>query len=170
MEPSLLQTVFLQNDKEMLDSISRRGSWLDELTKTLPDFRDPAAEKLYLARNQKLTNEIAQLKKRLEYAIKKDTKTTIKSIKKAIAVKEAAMKEPKASNVFDGSVSEWVTQNEDQVLDILDSAYLRTLVRRPTEREIDRSIAYLKESPTAKDGLRDILWALLNTKEFALNH
>ena len=80
------------------------------------------------------------------------------------------MKESKAGNVFDGSVSEWVTQNEDQVLDILDSAYLRTLVRRPTEREIERSIDYLKESPTAKDGLRDILWALLNTKEFALNH
>ena len=170
MEPSLLQTVFLQNDKEMLDSISRRGSWLDELTKTIPDFRDPAAEKLYQARNQKLTNEIAQLKKRLEYAIKKDTKTTIKSIKKSIAVKEAAMKEPQSSNVFDGSVSEWVAQNEDHVHDILDSAYLRTLVRHPTEREIDRSIAYLKESPTAKDGIRDILWALLNTKEFALNH
>ena len=150
MEPSLLQTVFLQNDKEMLDSISRRGSWLDELTKTIPDFRDPAAEKLYQARNQKLTNEIAQLKKRLEYAIKKDTKTTIKSIKKSIAVKEAAMKEPQSSNVFDGSVSEWVAQNEDHVHDILDSAYLRTLVRHPTEREIDRSITYLKESPTAK--------------------
>jgi hypothetical protein len=170
MEPSLLQTVFLQNDKEMLDSISRRGSWLDELTKTLPDFNDPAGEKLKLERKQKLTNEVAQLNKRMEYHLKKNNKTAIKSIKKAIAAKESAMKESKAGNVFDGSVSEWVTQNEDQVLDILDSAYLRTLVRRPTEREIERSIAYLKESPTAKDGLRDILWALLNTKEFALNH
>ena len=101
---------------------------------------------------------------------KRPFKASSKSIKKSIAVKEAAMKEPKASNVFDGSVSEWVAQNEDHVHDILDSAYLRTLVRRPTEREIDRSIAYLRESPTAKDGLRDILWALLNTKEFALNH
>ena len=106
----------------------------------------------------------------MEYHLKKNNKSSIKSIKKAIAAKESAMKESKAGNVFDGSVSEWVTQNEDQVLDILDSAYLRTLVRRPTEREIERSIAYLKESPTAKDGLRDILWALLNTKEFALNH
>jgi hypothetical protein len=85
-------------------------------------------------------------------------------------VKEATIKEPNTGSVFDGSVSEWVTENEDQVRDILDSAYLRTLVRQPTDREIDRSIAYLKESPTAKDGLRDILWALLNTKEFALNH
>jgi len=170
MEPSLLQTVFLQNDKEMLDSISRRGSWLDELTKTLPDFNDPAAEKLNMERKQRLTNEVAQLNKRLEYALKKNDKSTIKSIRKAIAAKEAAMKESKAGHVFDGSVSEWVAQNEDHVRDILDSAYLRTLVRRPTDREIDRSIAYLKESPTAKDGIRDILWALLNTKEFALNH
>jgi hypothetical protein len=106
----------------------------------------------------------------LEYHLKKNNKSTIKSIKKALAAKEAAMKEPKAGNVFDGPVSEWVAQNEDHVRDILDSAYLRTLVRRPTDREINRSIAYLKESPTAKDGIRDILWALLNTKEFALNH
>ena len=102
--------------------------------------------------------------------MKKDTKGTIKSLQKSIAAKEAAMKTPKTGPIFDGSVSEWVAQNEDHVRDILDSAYLRTLVRRPTDREIDRSIAYLKESPTAKDGIRDILWALLNTKEFALNH
>ena len=63
----------------MLDSISRRGSWLDELTKTIPDFRDPAAEKLHLERKQKLANEVAQLKKRLAYAMKKDTKGTVKS-------------------------------------------------------------------------------------------
>ena len=53
---------------------------------------------------------------------------------------------------------------------MINDAYLRTLVRRPTEQELARSITYLKQSPTAKDGLRDILWALLNTKEFALNH
>ena len=44
----------------MLDSISRRGSWLDELTNN-SDFRDPA-EKLHLERKQKLANEVAQLK------------------------------------------------------------------------------------------------------------
>ena len=161
---------FFKTTRKCWTSISRRGSWLDELTKTLPDFNDPAGEKLKLERKQRLTNEVAQLNKRMEYHLKKNNKSSIKLIKKAIAAKESAMKESKAGNVFDGSVSEWVTQNEDQVLDILDSAYLRTLVRRPTEREIERSIAYLKESPTAKDGLRDILWALLNTKEFALNH
>jgi phosphopantetheinyl transferase (holo-ACP synthase) len=170
MEPSLLQTVFLQNDKEMLDSISRRGSWLDELKKTIPDFRDPAAEKLHLERKKKLANEVAQLKKRLAYAMKKDTKGTVKSLQKSIAAKEAAMKAPKTGTIFDGSVSEWVVENEDLVHEIIESAYLRTLVREPTTREIDRSITYLKESPTAKAGIHDILWALLNTKEFALNH
>ena len=170
MEPSLLQTVFLQNDKEMLDSISRRGSWLDELTKTIPDFRDPVAERLHLERKQKLANEVAQLKKRLGYAMKKDTKGTVKSLQKSIAAKEAAMKAPKTGTIFDGTVSEWVAENEDLVHEIIESAYLRTLVREPTTREIDRSIAYLKESPTAKAGIHDILWALLNTKEFALNH
>ena len=170
MESSLLQTVFLQNDKEMLAAISRQGSWLAALTKTIPNFRDPAAEKIYLERKQKAVNELAQLNKRLESAVTKDNKKTIKSIKKLVAAKEQSIRGLRAGDIFDGSVSEWVEENKDQVRSIVKSAYLRTLVRHPTETEVDRSMDYLKKSTTAKDGLRDILWALLNTKEFVLNH
>jgi hypothetical protein len=170
MEPSLLQTVFLQNDQEMLKTINRRGSWLGELSKTIPDFRDPATEGTYLARRQKAVNELAQLHKRLEQATSKKDKATIKSIKQMIAAREQVINAAQSGNFFDGSVSEWLEQNEAQVRSIINDAYLRTLVRHPTKHELERSVDYLRKSPTAKDGLRDILWALLNTKEFALNH
>lgn len=51
---------------------------------------------------------------------------------------------------------------------VVDQAYLRTLSRHPTATEGASAIDYLTraESPTA--GLRDLLWALLNTKEFKL--
>ena len=38
------------------------------------------------------------------------------------------MKAPKTGTIFDGSVSEWVAENEDLVHEIIESAYLRTLV------------------------------------------
>ena len=170
MEPSLLQTVFLQNDKEMLDAISRRGNWLDEVTRTIPSFRDPAAKKIYLERTESIDNELAELKKRLENATKDGNKAAIKAIQKSMKAREASKKALDDSSFFPGSVAEWISENQRLISEIIEGAYLRTVVRHPTEAEMNRSVAYLRQSPTAKDGIRDILWALLNTKEFALNH
>ena len=133
------------------------SSWISKVRNCLREFIKPTAT---------ATDGIEHFL----VVLKKDTKGTVKLLQKSIAAKEAAMKAPKTGTIFDGSVSEWVVENEDLVHEIIESAYLRTLVREPTTREIDRSITYLKESPTAKAGIHDILWALLNTKEFALNH
>ena len=53
---------------------------------------------------------------------------------------------------------------------IVRGAYLRTLSRYPTEQELQRSLKYLGESADLAKGAKDLLWALLNTKEFILNH
>lgn len=53
--------------------------------------------------------------------------------------------------------------------DLIRQAYLRTLSRLPDERE--RTIAH-KHLETASDtlsGMRDLMWALINTKEFIVN-
>jgi len=92
-EPSLLQTVFLQNDAEMLGMIDRKGGWLAEAT--------------------------------------------------------AAAADPEA---------------------LVAEAYLRTLTRRPTAAELTRSLAHVRSADSLRDGMRDLLWALLNTKEFIVNH
>lgn len=49
-------------------------------------------------------------------------------------------------------------------------AYLHVLSRRPTDKELAVSEDYLAESSTPIEGLRDVVWALLNTKEFITNH
>ena len=49
-------------------------------------------------------------------------------------------------------------------------AYLRTLSRNPDEHELTSSLAYLRDSDTVAEGLRDLVWALVNTKEFMVNH
>lgn len=52
----------------------------------------------------------------------------------------------------------------------IEEVYLWTLSRAPTAEEIQSCTDYLKGSPTHQRGLEDILWSLLNTREFQLNH
>lgn len=49
------------------------------------------------------------------------------------------------------------------------SAYLRTLSRLPDDRELARSVQHLKDASDRTSGMRDLMWALVNTKEFAVN-
>jgi hypothetical protein len=108
MEPSLLQTVFLRNDRDMLAQIDRKGGWVDEL-----------------ARLHGTTGK-----------------------------KEAAAADLEAS----------------EVAAIVRQAYLRTLSRPPHEPEAERAAAHFGEAGTVREAARDLMWALLNTKEFLVNH
>src|SRR5262249_34700403 len=54
--------------------------------------------------------------------------------------------------------------------DIVRLAYLRTLGRLPDDREGDVARKYVSTSGERAKGLRALLWALLNTKEFITNH
>jgi hypothetical protein len=49
-------------------------------------------------------------------------------------------------------------------------AYLRTVSRPPTLEESERALEYLADSDSTTSGLSDLLWALVNSKEFILNH
>ncbi len=44
--------------------------------------------------------------------------------------------------------------------------YLRTLARKPTDREIDKCRQYLEKTNNRAEAFEDILWALLNSAEF----
>jgi hypothetical protein len=52
----------------------------------------------------------------------------------------------------------------------IEEVYLATLSRLPTDAERQACHKYLKESATPAAGLRGILWSLLNTREFLLQH
>ena len=53
---------------------------------------------------------------------------------------------------------------------LIRAAYLRTVSRPPTVAERARARRHLDEAESLARGLRELLWALLNTKEFVLNH
>jgi len=52
----------------------------------------------------------------------------------------------------------------------IDQAFLRTLSRHPTPQDLERCREFFADSRSARDGLSGLLWALLNTKEFIVNH
>jgi hypothetical protein len=56
--------------------------------------------------------------------------------------------------------------NDDQ---IIRGAYLRTVSRPPTKEEARIAQEHLSNAPDYGEGLRTLLWALLNTKEFLVN-
>lgn len=91
-EPSLLQTVYLRNDPEVLKLLDRKDGWLQQ-----------------------------------------------------------------------------VRAGDREAESLVRQAYLRTLSRMPDERERAASLKHLREAPDLISGLRDLLWALLNTKEFLVN-
>ena len=63
-----------------------------------------------------------------------------------------------------------VEVDEVKVAELVRSAYLRALSRPPTIAEADRSRQYIADATDTIDGVRDLMWALLNTKEFIVNH
>ena len=53
---------------------------------------------------------------------------------------------------------------------IIDRIYLRCLSRKPTESERTRLMQLISESANPDQGLHDVFWAVLNSREFIFNH
>ncbi len=53
---------------------------------------------------------------------------------------------------------------------IIDEFYLAALCRPPTPREQAAALKLLTAAPSPKEGAEDLMWGLLNTREFMFNH
>lgn len=54
--------------------------------------------------------------------------------------------------------------------EIVDELYLVTLSRLPRPEEVARARHWMSQAISPRDGLQDVLWALLNSREFMFNH
>ncbi len=67
--------------------------------------------------------------------------------------------------------SGWLEELGDKTPDaLIEQAYLRCFGRLPAADELARCRAHLREASELREGMSDLLWALLNTKEFLMNH
>jgi len=53
---------------------------------------------------------------------------------------------------------------------IIEELYLATLSRLPNQDDMDRAHRFIREAPNAREGFQDLLWVLLNSREFMFNH
>ena len=70
----------------------------------------------------------------------------------------------------------WLTQlskeqpSTERVDELVTAAYHRTVSRKPTESELADCRQHIEGSENIIEGVRDLMWALLNTQEFIANH
>jgi len=54
--------------------------------------------------------------------------------------------------------------------DAVEEIFLATLSRPPSARERRSALVHVAESPSPKEGYEDLLWAIINSREFVFNH
>jgi hypothetical protein len=166
-DPSLLQTLFLLNDAQIQSMLTRPGGWVAQLNQDFspskPGKGDPPpvkgkkepAQPDDAATRAKM---IAKLEARLKELEKDGNEAGIAKVKRALAdLKRPAPPQPKAIK----------PEEEGKAIR---EVFLRTVCRAPTEKEMSVAREYFKESASFGDGVRDLLWALINTNEFLVNH
>lgn len=162
-EASLLQTVYLQNDSTVIAAINGgRDSWIEQLTK---QAKASVVEDDGKADRQaaEAKAELAKLETRLAALEKRKLEAQITRVKERIAMLEKQLKDAKASKPA-------ATPVKLDPAAIARQAYLRTLSRLPTDEEAARSIEFITTSTDPLEGAKGLLWALVNTKEFIVNH
>ena len=55
-------------------------------------------------------------------------------------------------------------------MEAVEELFLASLSRPPSRDEARSALDHLRTSPDRASGLADVLWALINTREFVLNH
>ena len=53
---------------------------------------------------------------------------------------------------------------------MIDELYLATLSRPPKPEELKKAQNWLAAAPSAREGVQDLFWGLLNSREFLFNH
>jgi hypothetical protein len=99
------------------------------------------------------SQQITRIKARLEELEKNQDENRAAALWRELANLEAA----RYVNVSDRSA-------------LVDELYLRTVSRMPTSDERDAALECLDGAESVSSGMRQLLWVMLNTKEFILNH
>jgi hypothetical protein len=159
-EPSLLQTVYLRNDGELFRTLERSNGWLAELNKAVAKAGQPEVK----TDAKKLAAEISELERNIVRANRKDRKDEVAKLKKELATLQQRLKGGK-----DKSSDKPVTA-PPTVAKMVEEAYLRTFSRLPSKDELASAEKYIADSADQSSGVRDLVWALINSKEFLVNH
>ena len=184
-EPNLLQAIFLQNDdRELLALLERRDGWLSELrgqAKPAPRTDQPRR------RDTELQNQLAEARVRLvgvqqrlralsgnaaaatKAQRRQRLQAQIGELQRRIVALQAQARRQGGIGLDQGAAKINAAPGFDTE-EVIHEAYLRTLSRLPRPEELAAARDYIQSEEKPIDGVRDLLWALINTKEFVTNH
>ncbi|MEO2015903.1 MAG: DUF1549 domain-containing protein [Fuerstiella sp.] len=118
-QPTLLQSLYVRNDSEVLGWLERSDGWLMSVAKELGQPLSTETKAVQRSPNEKIETAFA---------------------------------------------------NDARTIELIGDAYLRTVNRKPTAAELQTSLDHISTTENTVEGLRDLMWALLNTQEFLTNH
>ncbi len=192
-EPSLLQTVFLLNDKAVLSwlndpreswvaSVAEKFSWPKPTSQDRTNKMNGVTAGRMAEQLEKIDQQLAKIDARLADAKSKNQTQLIATLedRKQQSVKQKQKIEnmlPSAGRVTDvtEAKSPEATQSaarmtEEQALWVTENAYLRSLSRKPNASEMNVAMNYLRSESNPTAATENLIWSLLNTKEFIINH
>ena len=179
-EPSLLQTIFVRNDAQVLSLLDSGDGWLREVAekhqlnfqpRSTPDGGNAQQKAQAKARFE---TQLQRLRERLDTAQKNGAERQVVALKaqlkklreqartQGVEISQDVEPEPVAATI---TVPANLNTEE-----IIADAYLRSLSRLPTTDEMQTSKTFIAESKDPVEGIRAVLWALMNTREFMVNH
>lgn len=187
-DSSLLQSVFLRNDADVHARLTSPRGWIAQMDQeyqlTGSLRRGPAAGRADQRQRQNIQK---QLRKQVEKLRSLDAeqrqqqaaelRSRIKRLRGRLANLGAQSggaeegRQGDAAREVEGSRGEaTAAERTERLTPLIHAAYLRTLSRHPEPHEIEATLAFIGSSASELDGLEGIVWSLINTKEFILNH
>lgn len=171
-DPTLLQTIYTRNDPTFLSrlDLANKGGWLDEVRKTAVVVPEKTVEGLTKG-IEKITAKLAALAAIPEKPVTEDAavlekyERTLKQRADQVKEGEARLEQMK-KELAEATKPRKPFDPEATIRQV----FLRTLSRPPTADELAKARTDLSEAKTPLDGVRDLLWAMLNTREFMVNH
>ena len=166
-EASLLQTVFLRNDQETLQMIDRPDGWINQVTREL--FRNqPGKRRAASGDNAGQRRRIERLEANLQRAREAGNDKQVAQIRRRI--KALTRQAEQAESDQAEAEAELASIDEDAIDQLVESAYLKTVNRPPDAREREVAANFVNDAENPIEGLRGLVWTLINTKEFIVNH
>lgn len=191
-EPSLLQTVFLLNDRAVLSwlsdpreswvaSVAAKYSWPKPSGQDRPNKMNPEAAGRIAEQLEKTEQQLAKVESRLSDARAKGQSqlvSTLEERKQQMLKQKQKMENmnptavKKAETPQDTAISSnsEARMTEEQALWVTENAYLRSLSRKPNSSELSIAVNYLRSENNPTTAIENLIWSLLNTKEFIINH
>jgi hypothetical protein len=74
------------------------------------------------------------------------------------------------NKVTQGGLIKKLLEAKQDPAEVIETIYIRSLARKPTPDESERLLAVVQQAPNPQQGLEDVFWAVLNSREFLFNH